>query len=142
MEKLTTYEQLLRQIDAVQARREYEKVALQNEFTDFKESLKPANIIRGFFSQMRQSSDVKEDVMRGAVGLVTGFITNKFLLGKLHGPLKTALAAIIPGLFTSFAIKTPETIKEKGLPWLSKFLQLLKVKTTTEKQHEAADTML
>lgn len=142
MEKLTTYDALLLKINEVQGKREYEKLALQNEFTDFKESLRPKNIIRGIFNDIRESSDVKQDVLRGTLGLVSGFLTNKFLLGSLHGPLKTALSAIIPGLFTSFAIKSPDTIKEKGLPWLSHLLQSLKIKTTSEKQHQASENVL
>lgn len=142
MEKLTTYEGLLLKINEMQSKRDYEKLSLQNEFTDFKQSLKPSNLIRGLFRDIKESSDVKNDVLRGVVGLASGFLTNKFLLGSLHGPLKTALSAIIPGLFTSFAIKTPETFKEKGLPWLTQLLQSLKIKTKSEKQHEAGENVL
>lgn len=141
MEVLTTYDELVRKIESVQLRRDQEKDALQAEFTEFKESLKPVNIIRGFFQELK-SSDVKADILKGAMGLATGFLTNKLLLGRLGGPLKTAMSAVIPGLFTSLAVKTPDTLKEKGLSMLYNFLQSIKIKTKAEKQYEAADGSL
>lgn len=142
MKPIQSYDELVDRIKTVEHRQELEKEMVLTEFTLLKESLKPINVVRQFLRDFKESSDVKQDVLSGGLGLITGFLTNKFLLGKITGPLKTALTAIIPGLFTSVAVKTPDAVKEKGLSWLAKFFQSLKVKTAQERQHEAADTML
>ena len=142
MEPIKTYDELVARIDTLSHRRDLEKEMVITEFQLLKENLKPMNLIRTFLKDFKQSSDVKQDVLSGGVGLLTGFLTNKFLLGSVHGPLKTALATLIPGLFTTLGVKTPDAIKEKGLPWLSKFLQNLKLRTAEERQHEAADSLL
>lgn len=142
MKPIQSYDELVDRIKTVELRRELEKEMVVTEFDLLKESLKPMNILRRLLHDFKQSSDVKQDLLSGGLGLITGFLTNKILLGKINGPLKAALSAIIPGLFTSVAVKTPDAIKEKGLPWLVKVLQGLKVKTAHERQYEAADTVL
>jgi hypothetical protein len=142
MEPIKTYDELVSRIKVVSHRRDLEQEMVITEFKLLKENLKPMNLIRGFLQDFKESRDVKQDVLSGGLGLITGFLTNKFLLGSVRGPLKTAIATLIPGLFTTLGVKAPDAIKEKGLPWLSRFLQNLKLRTAQERQHEAADSTL
>lgn len=145
MERITDLAGLKQQIAILEQKREAEKDAISNEVADFLESLKPVNLLKGLFHSVKESPDLKSDLLRGAVGLGTGFLTNKLLLGKLHGPLKAVLGMILPGLLTSAAVKLPiDGVKHKGISMLTNFLKSIKIKTEggIEKQHETGESHL
>lgn len=134
---------LKQRIAYLDQKRQQEKAQIVNEFSVLSEKLKPANIIRSIFSSMRQSSELKDDLIHGAVGLGTGFLTNKVLLGSLNGPLKKILGLVIQAGITNAAVKYPETIKEKGLGLVAKFLKSIKFKEPEiDRQHESGSYTL
>src|SRR6476660_5133559 len=102
------------------------------------ESLKPANMLRKLFRSVNESPDLKADMLKGAIGLGTGFLTNKLLLGKINGPFKAILATILPAVMTKAAVEVPEKLKENGLSFLSKTLRSMKIQSSedrTDGQH-------
>lgn len=129
-------------IAALEAERNAKKEAMADELHDMVESLRPMNLIKSLFRSVKESPDLKADLMHAALGMGTGFLTNKLLLGRLHGPLKTLLGGLLQAGLTKAAVSYPEEIKSKGLSALAGFLQKLKIKPDVEKQHESAGAVL
>lgn len=144
MGTITDLPGLKREIAILENKRDMEKDAISQEVSQFVESLKPINLIKGLFTSVKNSPDLKADILHGAVGLGTGFLTNKLLLGSLHGPLKKVLATVVQGFMTKAAISYPETIKDTGISLLTKFLKSIRINTEggIEKQHADGSSQL
>jgi len=142
MGTITNIASLNARIAHLESRREEQKEAIKDEVHGLLESLRPVNLIKGLFRSVNESPDLKSDLLHAAVGMGTGFLTNKFLLGKLHGPLKTILGGLIQAGITKAAVSYPQEITSKGLSWLAVALNRMKIKSTVEKQHEHAGAVL
>ena len=102
-------------IAVLEIRQQEEKLLIKEESTQFVESLKPINILRSIVRSVKDSPETKEDIIHGVVGLGTGFLANKVLLGSLQGPLKKILGFLMQSAITSATVKYPEVIKNKGI---------------------------
>lgn len=141
METITDLAGLKMRIAYLEQKRENEKEAITNEFNGLLESLKPINLLKGLFNSVKKSPDLKSDIFHGILGLGTGFLTNKLLLGKLHGPLKKILGTVLQAGITNAAIRYPETIKEKGISLLTGFLKSIRLKDGQSEHSEAASQL-
>lgn len=145
METITDLKSLDARIALMEQRQEENKEAIAAEFKHLVESLKPVNLIKGLFHSIKESPDLKSDLLKGAIGLGTGFLTNKLLLGKINGPVKGILAAILPAVMTKAAVSVPEKIKDDGLSFLAKTLRSMKIKNSEDKvdeQHASSGAVL
>ena len=115
-------------IAVLEIRQQEEKLLIKEESTQFVESLKPINILRSIVRSVKDSPETKEDIIHGVVGLGTGFLANKVLLGSLQGPLKKILGFLMQSAITSATVKYPEVIKNKGIDIFRNFLQAIKIK--------------
>lgn len=129
METITDIASLKKQIAFLEQKREVEKQAISEEVSNFLESIKPINLLKGLFSSVKNSPDLKADIIHGAIGIGTGFLTNKLLLGSLHGPFKKILGMVLQAGITNAAVKYPDTIKSKGISLLTKFFKSIKIKS-------------
>ncbi|HEX9979815.1 MAG TPA: hypothetical protein VGB50_04530 [Flavobacterium sp.] len=136
MAAITDISSLERRISELEQQRDAEKTAIKAEVSDFLESLKPANLATAFLHSVRTSPELRSDILHGAVGLGTGFLTNKLLLNKFHGPFKSVVATLVQAGITNAAIKYPEEIKSKIVNVATKILQAMKFKTEPEINHE------
>jgi len=138
MQTLNSLQTLEVHIASLEHKQKEQKEAITAEVHDFMESLKPANMLRKLFRSVNESPDLKADMLKGAIGLGTGFLTNKLLLGKINGPFKAILATILPAVMTKAAVEVPEKLKENGLSFLSKTLRSMKIQSSedrTDGQH-------
>ena len=129
MEVVTDYKSLKMRIEFLEKNRVYQKERIIDEVHGFTESLKPANIFRNFLHSMQGSSELKSDIIHGVIGLGTGFLTNQMLLNSFHGPVKKIMSVILQAGITNAAVKYPEEIKAKGISFLTRILQAMKLKT-------------
>ena len=145
MQTLNSLQTLEVHIASLEREQKEKKEAIKAEFEDLKQSLNPANMLRKLFRSVNESPDVKADMLKGAIGLGTGFLTNKLLLGKINGPFKAILATILPAVMTKAAVDVPEKIKDNGLSFLAKTLRSMKIQSgedKTEVQHASAGAIL
>ena len=119
-------------IAVLEIRQAQEKILIKEEATEFVDSLKPINILRGVVKSVRDSPETKEDILHGVVGLGTGFLANKVLLGSLHGPLKKIAGFIMQAAITNATVKYPEVIKNKGIDLFRNFLHAIKIKSNND----------
>ena len=115
-------------IAVLEIRQTQEKFLIKVEVSEFVDSVKPINILRSVVKSVRDSPETKEDIIHGVVGLGTGFLANKVLLGSLHGPLKKILGFVMQSAITSATVKYPEVIKNKGVDLVKNFLNAIKIK--------------
>lgn len=119
---------LAQAIAVLEIRQREEKFLIKEETAEFVDSLKPINLLRSVVRSVRDSPETKEDIIHGVVGLGTGFLANKVLLGSLQGPLKKILGFVMQSAITSATVKYPEVIKNKGIDIFKNFLHAIKIK--------------
>ncbi len=141
MEAINNVGDLKRRIAFLEQKQNFEKDAIVSEFEELKERIKPANLLRSFIGSIRNSPEVKADILHGAVGLVTGFLTNKMLLSKFHGPWKRIIALLVQAGIVNVAVKYPDAIKSKVISVISGFLQSIKFKTRDAETIAATDRL-
>lgn len=82
-------------IIATEQRRAHELVMLKEQFHIVYESLKPINLIKKAFHDMTASSDIKTSMVNSAIGLGTGILSKKLLVGNTHNPVKRMLGTVV-----------------------------------------------
>ncbi|HEY0046079.1 MAG TPA: hypothetical protein VGB44_05125 [Flavobacterium sp.] len=129
MEVIKDRASLKHQIALLELKQQEEKQAISDEVSHFIDDLKPKNMFSHLVGSVKGSPDLQADLLRGVVGLGTGFLTNQVLLSSFHGPFKRLVATAIQAGITSFAVKYPDTIKEKSIGFITNLLQSLKFKS-------------
>lgn len=116
----------IRQLEVQQAG---ELVALQEEWVELKEQIKPVNLIKRTFRDMVDAPGLKTNIVNAAIGLTTGIVTKKLFLGKTLNPLSKLLGVALEGFVANKATKNAEVIKSAGT---SLFNKLFRRKTKVE----------
>lgn len=116
----------------LEQKRQSDLYLLKEHFEFTKEQLNPINIIKDEFNEAISSPNLKGKLIKGAVGLVSGFLAKKFvigsgagLVGKIAGP---ALQAGVTGLIMKNVPNSMGSVKDDGISLLQKGLGKLKVK--------------
>ncbi len=92
-------------IQVLKARQEEEIFLLKAQFEKTYESLRPLNIIKKTFSEITTSPGLGKSILNNAVGLATGYLSKKFLLGSTHNPFKKILGTIVEFGIANFVAK-------------------------------------
>ena len=88
---------------------------LKDQYYYTYESLKPINIIKKAFGQMATSSEFKGNILSNVIGITTGYLTKKVLLGSTHNPIKRILGTLLQFVITNVVTKHAEKPKENEL---------------------------
>lgn len=119
-------ESLKQAINRLEAEQKKALQALKVDLDNAYESLKPAQIIKTFVSEVFHSPEIKKDLFQSAVGFGTGWLVNRFVGGKSPGLVKRALAHLAQVGVTNIVNGHTEEIKEKGKGLLEKFIKRYK----------------
>ncbi len=92
-------------IQELKERQEFELMLLKSQFEKTYESLKPFNLIKNTISEVATSSSLKKSILNNAIGLATGYLSKKFLLGSTHNPIKKILGTIVEFGIANFVAK-------------------------------------
>lgn len=105
---------------------------LKEHFEFTKEQLNPLTIIKDGFSDVIHSPDLKGKLIKGALGIASGFLAKKFVIGSGVGIVSklagTALQTGVTGLIMKNIPENMATVKDDGLSLLQKGLLKLKIK--------------
>jgi len=102
------------EIQKLQAKQALELIVLREQFYVAYESLKPINLIKNTFKQVVTSPDIKNNLLNGIIGLATGFISKKILIGGAAGPVKKMMGSLLQVLVTNFVSRHSEKVKQYG----------------------------
>jgi hypothetical protein len=95
MKKINQQAVLNEAINLLKDKQAYELQLLKTQFYTTYESLKPINLIKNGLHEVTSSPDVKKTVINTAIGLATGYISKKVLIGTTNNPIKKILGAIL-----------------------------------------------
>jgi len=111
MKKITERETLRETIILLQARQAAELQLLKTQLHSTYESLKPINLIKNTFQEITSSPDVKNSLVNNAIGLATGYLSKKVLIGATHNPFKKIVGALVEFSVASFVAKRADKHK-------------------------------
>ncbi len=87
---------------------------LKEQFNRAIDSIQPINIIKTTFKEATVSEDLKNDILNTSVGLVVGYVSQKFLKNMSISPFKKLfVTAVLLGI-TNVIAKNPEKVKTFG----------------------------
>ena len=69
------------------------------------ETLKPKNILKHAISEVQESTQLKHNLLKVAIGLGAGYFSRKMVVGKSAGIIKKALGAALQYGITNFVAK-------------------------------------
>jgi len=96
-------------ISLLQAKQAEKLQSLKTQLHLTFESLKPVNLIKNTFNDVTSSPEVKNSLVNNAIGLATGYISKKLLIGGTHNPIKKILGALVEFSVASFVAKRADT---------------------------------
>jgi hypothetical protein len=120
MEKITTIAELTNAIDDLENKRAIDWLLLKEQFLLTAETLKPANIVKGTFKELISSPESKVSLVKTAIGIATGLVATKLMVGKVPAPL----AKLLVGVLTKVGVSDSSNgIMEKFKSMGTQFLQ-------------------
>jgi len=89
---------------------------LKDHFHLLLEDLKPTNILKNTLHEVQESTPLKHNLLKVAVGLGAGYFSRKMVIGKSAGIVKKALGTALQYGITNFVAKkeTKDEIDEFG----------------------------
>lgn len=92
-------------IQALKGKQQTELILLKTQFEKTYESLRPFNLIKNTITEVATSPSLKKSILNNAIGLATGYLSKKFLLGSTHNPIKKILGTIVEFGIANFVAK-------------------------------------
>ncbi len=123
MQKITNTAALKIAIQELENRRANDLILLKEEFLTTVEGLKPINIVKNSLKAVLESPELQTDAVNAALGLTTGYIAKKVLIGNTYNPLKNILGYIVEFAVADKTIHNAETIKSFGSIFLQKLFK-------------------
>ena len=68
---------------------------LKEQLLDTCESLKPINLIKSTLKEAYSAPDFKTNIVKTVIGIATGFVAKKVLIGNTHNPIKKIAGFIL-----------------------------------------------
>jgi len=87
---------------------------LKEQFFVTYESFKPANLLRNTLREAISSPHLIDDILGTAVGLATGFVSKKIVIGASGNLIRKLLGSITQLGVTTVVAQHPDTIKSIG----------------------------
>lgn len=114
MASINTSAELKQAIAELEERRLQEKEALIEQFHLTREGLQPANLVKSLISDVAGSSEVKDMLINNTIGMASGFISKKLLLGAAPNPVKKLLGSVLQFGIGHLVANNPGALKEAG----------------------------
>ena len=92
-------------IKRLEAKRFLQEEDMKAQFHVILNDLKPANILKHTLHEVQQSTPLKQNLLKVAVGLGAGYFSRKMIVGQSAGFAKKALGAVLQYGITSFIAK-------------------------------------
>ena len=114
MASITTAAELKNAIQQLEVKQAGEFKLMKEEFKNTYENLKLINIIKNTFKQAAAAPELKTDIINTAIGLSTGFVAKKLMLGKTLNPFSKLLGIIVELAVANKVTKNAGGIKTIG----------------------------
>lgn len=111
MEKINESAVLKEAILLLKQKQALELTELKNQYHVTYESLLPVNIMKRAFGQMTSAPEFKGNLISNVIGLTTGYLTKKVLIGSTHNPIKRILGSVLQFVITNVVTKHTDISK-------------------------------
>ncbi len=102
-------------------KRDNDFVLLKEQFHEAYESVKPINLIKGLINDVTSAPEIKNNMLSNVIGIGTGLLSKKFLMGSSHNPIKSVLGNILQFTVANVVSKHADDIKAVGENLLKRF---------------------
>lgn len=99
---------------------------LKDHMHSILESLKPSNILKTTLHEVQESTPLKHNLFKVALGLGAGYFSRKMIVGKSAGIVKKALGTALQFGITQFIAKKDDNNSNESSSFPSKKKNLLK----------------
>jgi hypothetical protein len=120
--KITNGEELEEAIARLELKAAAQKRDLQESFAELSESLKPINLVKESARYVFSGKN-REGLVNVLIGLGTGFLSRKLLLGKSHGVVGRTLGKAVQYGMAGVISQNAEKIKEKAGIWIDRLFK-------------------
>ena len=110
-----------------------ELILLKEQFHVTYDSLKPINLIKSAFKEVTTSPIIKDNLLNNAIGLTTGYLSKKVLVGSTHNPFKNVFGTLLQFAIGNVVAKHSDKLVATGSSML---LKLLKNRHVAKKELE------
>jgi hypothetical protein len=114
MKPITTSAELKAAIQQLEFEQKESYSALKQEFGKAQEKLKLSNIIKTAFTSVVEAPDLKTDIVNAAIGLTTGIVAKKLIIGKTLNPLSKLLGVALEMFVAGKVTKNADQIRSTG----------------------------
>lgn len=114
MEKSIEISDLRSRIELLENQRKAEYLVLKSDFECILNSIKPTNIIKKTLREVSTTTEITDLMMSTSIGLATGYISKKIIVGKSINPIKQLLGFMLQFSVASAVTKHPQAIKAIG----------------------------
>lgn len=122
MQKITNVVELKIAIQQLEDKQAKEWPLLKQQFFISYENSKPLNIIKSAFKEFISAPDLKTTVVNGVLGLATGFVTKKLIVGDTNNLVTKLLGFLVEMIVAKKVTGSADEIKAFGSSLLSKII--------------------
>lgn len=123
MQNITTVSEIKDAIRQLEERQIIEGQELKDRFLDVVETLRPVNLIKSTFNDLRASPDLLSNIVSTTMGLTAGYLTNKSLVMSTGGVLKKLIGTVLQFGVTSVFVRNSDVLKTLGQTFIQRFLR-------------------
>jgi hypothetical protein len=139
--RVTPKEELARAIAELKQKEAVQKKDIEETYAAVADNLKPLNLVKSGVRSIF-SGEHKEDLVNGLIGLGTGFLSRKLLLGRRNGVIGKTIGNAIQWGMAGFVSKNADKIKEKAGEIIDKLFKKKKQHTNHTPASKAESTTL
>ncbi|MFM9909185.1 MAG: hypothetical protein ACKVOW_07550 [Chitinophagaceae bacterium] len=122
MHNITTVTELRHAIKELEEKQAVEWPLLKEQFFTTYESFKLINVLKHTIKEAISAPDLKNNVINTAIGLTTGILARKTLIGKTYNPLKKLAGVILEMTVANKIANNGDKIKSIGSIVFNKIL--------------------
>ncbi len=138
MKRINQTDALNQEIELLEQKHADQLKALTQQFNVAFESMKPINLIKETFKEVKESPEIKSGIMNSAIGVLFGAISKKVLFGATRNPIKQFIGTAVQLAVSNFVAKHSDKIKSTGESIFNSFSK--NRKTKQEIFHSNGDT--
>ena len=110
---------------------------LKDLFHELAEDFKPKNILKNTIHEVQESTELKHNLLKVAIGLGAGYFSRKLVVSKSAGFIKKALGTALQYGITNWSGK-PDSIKTKGFSRSFNFYVMIDMPFKTDPRFSVA----
>jgi len=114
MKNITSAATLKNAIQLLEVEQAINEQLLKDQFYLTVESLKPVNLLKGTIKDIATSPFLIDNILGSVVGLATGYVTKKIVVGASSNILRKLLGSVVQVGVSNAVAKHPEEIKTLG----------------------------